>query len=76
MATSGSTDFNSTRNEIIYDALRRINVLGENEIASAYDLELTNRVLNRMVKAWEAQGIHLWTKSQAVLFLQKDQVRV
>lgn len=73
MATSGSTNFTSTRNDLIYDALRRINAIGENETPSAYDLQLANRVLNRMVKSWEQDGIHLWAKSQATLFLQKDQ---
>lgn len=73
MATSGSTNFTSTRNDLIYDALRRINAIGENETPSAYDLQLANRVLNRMVKDWEQDGIHLWKKSQATLFLQKDQ---
>lgn len=73
MTTSGTTTFISSRNTIINDALRLINILGENETASAYDLELSNRTLNRMIKSWENQAIHLWTKTTGVIFLQKNQ---
>ena len=73
MATSGVTTFNSTRDEIIQDALSLINVLGEGEIPDPYALALSVRVLNRMLKAWEGQGIHLWTKELAIVFLQKGQ---
>jgi hypothetical protein len=75
MATSGSTDFTSTRNDIINDAFRCINVIAENETASGYDMQLASRVLNRMVKAWIARGLHLWTKTTGYLFLQKSQAK-
>ena len=73
MATSGTTTFTSTQNDIISDALSEINVIGEDEVPSNYDLKLSTRILNRMVKAWELQGIHLWTKTTALVFLQKNQ---
>lgn len=73
MATSGTTTFNSTRNEIIDDALSLINVIGENETASDYDCDKANRCLNRMLKAWENDAIHLWTKTTGIIFLQKEQ---
>lgn len=31
------------------------------------------RSLNLMVKAWQADGLHLWTKEEAVLWLVEDQ---
>lgn len=73
MATSNVTTFSLTRNEIIQDILSLINVIGEDEQPTAYDTALCVRILNSMVKAWEAQGIHLWTKSTAIVFLQKNQ---
>jgi len=58
---------------MLNDALAKINVIGENETASAYDLEKANRALNRMIKSWENHAIHLWTKTTGVIFLQKNQ---
>lgn len=73
MATSGTTTFTSNMEEIINDALSEINVIGEGEVASSDDQKRCIRILNRMVKAWEGKGIHLWTKTTALVFLQKDQ---
>jgi len=73
MATSGSINFTQTRNEIITDALYMINALADDEIAAESDILLGSRELNRMVKAWEGQGIHLWTQETGILFPQKDQ---
>ena len=69
MATSGSFNYNLTRNEIIKDALMLIGVVGAEETVAAADNALADRLLNSMVKAWQGQGIHLWTKEEAVLFL-------
>ena len=73
MTTSGTTTFNSTLNDIIKDALILLNVTGAGEIVSAEDGSLASRVLNRMVKAWQAQGNHIWKKKTATIFLQKNQ---
>ena len=69
MATSGSVDFNQTRNEIIEDALSLIGIKSIDAAVSDEDLSLGNRLLNKMVKAWQAQGIHLWKNKEATLFL-------
>lgn len=69
MATSASVDYNNTRNEIIKDALVLIGVIGAEETIHEADQALADRFLNRMVKAWDAQGIHLWTYNEATLFL-------
>ena len=73
MATSGSTNFDSTVQEIIADSYAMINVYGADENPSAEDAALARRVLNRMIKSWAAQELHLWKKSTATIFLQKDQ---
>ena len=73
MATSGSTDFLLTRNQIITEALALIRVASEEEPLTAAMVEDASRSLNMMVKAWQADGLHLWTKTQGTLFLQQGQ---
>lgn len=72
MATSGSVNFNLTRNEIILLALQEIGVYGVGRTVSDEDMVLADSKLNMMVKAWQAQGIHIWTKTEGVLFSAKN----
>jgi len=55
MATSGSIDFATTRDDIITEALEQLGVLGEGESPSAAQLTSCSRTLNMMLKAWQAQ---------------------
>lgn len=75
MTTSGTVTYRNTRDQIIYGALR---------LCSAYDPENTSgptagqisnasETLNQMVKAWEAKGLQLWERKNAVIFPQKSQ---
>lgn len=73
MATSGTTTFTSTEHEIITDAYLTLNVYGSEESISPSDYALARRYLNRMVKSWQAQDLHLWLKETATIFLQKNQ---
>jgi len=73
MTTSGSTDFRSTENNIIEDALRSLNVIRGDEALDASDYSYCHRMLNRMIKHWQAQDFYLWTKSTATIFLQAGQ---
>lgn len=73
MATSNSTNFNMTASEIISDALRLCKVLGTGETASGEEYSLGLRQLNRMIKSWQAQGIHLWTETEGIVFCDADQ---
>lgn len=72
MATSGSTDHNNTRNEIIESALRKCGQLAEGETASSQQLDDAAEDLERLVKALQAQGLHLWKYEELVLFLEAD----
>lgn len=72
MATSGSTNHSITRDNIIYDALWLIGALGESETPSTATLTFTSRVLNNMIKAWQAEGLNLWTRTEATIFLTVD----
>jgi len=69
MATSGSQNYKQTRNQVMLDALQLIGVYGIGRTASAEDMELAQNTLNKMIKAWGAKGLHLWTKKEGVVFL-------
>ena len=69
MATSGNDNFNQTRNEIIYDALSLIGVYGIGRTVSSEDMSFCNNMLNKMIKAWQAKGLHLWAKEEGMLFI-------
>lgn len=71
MATSGSVDYSTTRNLIIQDAFSEIGVLRFNGSLANQDMAFANRKLNDMIKAWNTKGLHLWTKSNGVLFLDQ-----
>lgn len=68
MSTSGSTNFTSTRNQTILDAFSKIGRYGIGKTVSAEDMALAVRALNKMIKAWEKFGLHLWTKTEGVLY--------
>ena len=72
MTTSGSIDYNQTRNEIIFDALQIIGVYGIGRTVSAEDEKFAASMLNKMVKAWQKQGLHMWAYEEAYLFAAKD----
>lgn len=69
MATSGSVNFNQTRNELIQDSLGLIGVYGVGRTISAEDMTFSSNMLNKMVKSYQGQGLHLWTKEEAYLFV-------
>lgn len=75
MTTSSSTDFDLTRNEIIGDALVHCGAIEAGEAGSAVDVQFAARQLNRMVKEWQADGIHLWKRKECHLFQQLSQAR-
>lgn len=75
MATSGSTNFTATRNEIIRQAALLVRAAGQGVTMSA---ELVNDFafsLNAMVKHWQGRGLRVWTVSEGVLFPAQDQTR-
>ncbi len=73
MATSGNIDANENRNDLVQGALRILGQLAEGEEATAQQVQDGETALNRMIKAWQAQGIHLWKYREATLFLQPSQ---
>lgn len=75
MSTSGSTDFIVTRDNIIEDALWLIGALGESETPSTATITKCSRVLNSMIKSWQADGLNMWTIIEGVVFLQADKIK-
>ncbi len=73
MATSNSTNYTQTRDEIISDSLSLLGVLGAGQTATANDITFCSSLLNKMIKAWQAQGIHLWKECEAVIPLVINQ---
>lgn len=73
MTTSGSTDYNRTTIQIIKGALRKIGVLGEGESPSGEQEQNASEALNLMVKQWQAKGLNLWTKTEAILWFNEGQ---
>lgn len=76
MATSGSTDFSVSRDDIITEALQICGVVPEGGTASANQLSDSSRTLNMMIKNWQATaGFNLWTIRQGIIFPQADKVQ-
>jgi hypothetical protein len=75
MSTSGTITFTQTRDQIISDALSLLGVLAAGETATTADISLCSNYLNKMVKAWMGQGIHLWTEESGTIFLVQNQAQ-
>ena len=71
--TSGSDNLTTSTNELVSDAHRNIGQLEEGEVLEAQQLADGTRALERMVKAFQAAGLHIWKYEEFVLFLVKDQ---
>jgi len=72
MATSGSTDFNVTRDQVIAGALRLCGALGQGETPTATQVSEAAEALNMLVKAWQADGMPLWVIKNYTLPLVSD----
>lgn len=72
-ATSGTAVFNFNRNQIIITALRKIGAFQAGETPDAQTIQDCSDALNILVKALNATGLHIWTETEAILFLQPGQ---
>jgi len=64
MSTSGSTDFNINRDQLIAGALRLCGVLAEGETATTEQISNGSEALNMLVKRLMADGMSLWAMKQ------------
>ncbi len=67
MGTSNSINYNQNRDQISSDALQLLGVITKFETATSADLTFCSNILNKMIKAWESQGIHVWATSEAII---------
>lgn len=75
MTTSGSYAWNPTLTQIVRQAHLNIGAIQDGEEVSASMFNDAVFVLNGMVKALEATGLHVWAEEEAILFLQPDQAK-
>lgn len=70
MATSGSTDWTSTAEQLFRGSQRLLGVrsrIADTTLASEY-LE----ALNGMIRAWQAEGLYLWKIRDITVYLEAD----
>lgn len=60
MATSGSYDFNLTRNEIIELALLKVGALAAGNTPTNEQYDYCSKFLNAMINNWRADNIFIW----------------
>lgn len=69
MSTSGSTDFNITRDQLITGALRLCGAVAQGESPTAAQISEASEALNMLIKAWQADGMPLWVIKNHTLTL-------
>ena len=67
MSTSGSTNFSTTRDDIIKGALRLCGALALGETPTTDQVTEASEALNMLVKAWAADGMALWARGEYTL---------
>lgn len=72
MALSGSVNFVLNRDQIIKDALIDVGAVAAEDSVSSDINEHAARLLNLMIKAWQADGLQLWKLRRCTLLLQKS----
>lgn len=73
MTTSGTATFNYNRDQIIKMAYRKLGVINASETPGFQMIQDASDALNLWVKALNATGLHIWTETEATLFLQPGQ---
>jgi hypothetical protein len=71
MATSGSVDFTMTAEKVIEKAFSKIGVKVAEQNLQSFEIQDGLDELNIMLKAWQGLGLHLWSKQEGVIFLDK-----
>lgn len=68
MSTSGSTDFSTTRNQIIYDALLLLGIIAAEQNPTPFQLSFCGRFLDMLVKQL-APKMNVWPTKDVTLTL-------
>lgn len=75
MALSGSFNYTLNRDQLIKNALVDAQVINDTQTPSATMIVYCADSLNRMLKAWQMDGLHLWVHNEVTLFLVTDQIK-
>ena len=75
MTVGTTSDFNLGRNEIITEALRTLRVISGTQTASGDQITACSVKLNLMLRAWQSDGLHVWTQDTGVLFQTSGQAK-
>lgn len=70
MATSGSVNFTVNRNRMIALATGAAGVSDPGQTLSSAKYALVSDILNMMLKSFQADGLKLWLRKQATVFLK------
>lgn len=73
MATSGIYAYEPSLNEVLAQAFYALQIGQDGETLAGDFYNKAKPLLNQMLKAWEGQGIHLWTMKEGTLFLAVGQ---
>lgn len=63
------TTATQTANAIATAALRKIGVIAIGQPATAEEMDVALKALDRMLKSWQAEGYNLWTKASQTVTL-------
>jgi hypothetical protein len=69
MTTSGITKFSMTAQKIVQKAFSKIGVKIAEQDLQPHEYQDGQDALNLMIKSFGAQGLHLWSKDEAIVFL-------
>ena len=58
--------FTQTAGQLITNALRDARIIAAEQPVEAIDLANGLQAINMVIKHWQAQGVHLWSETQAV----------
>lgn len=70
MATSGSINYNLTRNDIITEALELAGVVDIGATIEARYITTCARTLEILIKGWQSEGVYFWKSRDFVVFPQ------
>jgi hypothetical protein len=73
MATSGTTTFTRSRDQIITSALRKVSAFESGETPDSDAITDASAALNSLLKHWQGSGVCIWTAKEAILFPQVAQ---
>lgn len=69
MALSNSTNFSTSRDELIKGALRIVGAISQGEVPTTAQIDEASPALNMLVKAWQVDGMQLWVTKEYELTL-------